>query len=74
MDINAFNKQQAKDNDKNWFRCPVCGGRISRRKRTINAVNAIGYEYYDQPECMQCGREYIVRVNEDLSYDVVDNN
>ena len=50
-----------------WFKCPACGGNIKRlvKKDNCNYIVVPG-----TPICEECGIEWVVRINEDLSYDI----
>ena len=52
------------------FKCPKCGGNISRNiKHSNNLSQAV---VIGQPECESCGDLYIIQINEDLSYEILD--
>jgi len=68
-----YNKDQETLDQKKWFICPICGGRIRRNKRPTILKFLANLESLSEPECEDCGRQYIIRVNEDLSYEIINN-
>lgn len=59
---------------ENHFKCPSCGGDIVRdlieiRTNDISAlINVPG-----EPTCDSCGRTYVININEDLSYEIINS-
>ena len=54
--------------DGNHFVCPYCGGKISRKKRQIKGSPFVTN---GEPTCECCGREFIIRISEELVIEII---
>lgn len=55
----------------NHFKCPICGGDITRKVIEMEDRKSLLTDPYNHPTCTECGTKYMINVNEDLSYDFI---
>lgn len=56
------------ENNKQSFKCPVCNGSIKRILQTTG--DKVVLQYNGAPKCVKCGREYIIKIYDNLLYEV----